>query len=135
MGFAVGTKPLLLMEDRFLAGGANSVRGFKQNTLGPSVIIKETEERLYVGGQAVTVLNQELRFPIYKALHGGAYVDAGNVFATARQFRLSDLRVSAGAGLRFVLPFGAIRFDWAEVLNPQPMDETTRWHFSFGYAF
>ena len=37
--------------------------------------------------------------------------------------------------LRFVLPFGALRFDWAEVLNAQINDETTRLHFSFGYAF
>ncbi len=138
MGFAKGTKELLLMEDRFQAGGANSVRGFKQNTLGPSVIIgqaQDAQERLYVGGQAVSVFNQELRFPIYKAFHGGVYWDAGNVFAFANQFRLSDLRQSLGAGLRFVLPFGAIRFDWAKALNPQPQDETTRFHFSFGYAF
>ncbi len=81
------------------------------------------------------VYNQELRFPIYKALHGGVYWDAGNVFGLAKQFRLSDLRHSVGAGLRFVLPFGAIRFDWAQALNAQPTDETTRFHFSFGYAF
>ena len=29
----------------------------------------------------------------------------------AARFRLSDLRHSVGAGLRFVLPFGALRFD------------------------
>ena len=135
LGAARGTKTLLLMEDRFLAGGANSVRGFKQNSLGPSVVIPETQERIFIGGQAVAVLNQELRFPIYKALHGGVYVDAGNVFTTASQMRIPDMRVSAGAGLRFALPFGAIRFDWAEALNPDPFDETVRWHFSFGYAF
>lgn len=135
MGFTRGTRELLLMEDRFLAGGANSVRGFKQNSLGPSVFIEETQERFFVGGQAVAVYNHELRFPVYKALHGGVYWDAGNVFGLAKQFRLSDLRHSVGAGLRFVLPFGAIRFDWAEALNAQPTDETTRFHFSFGYAF
>jgi outer membrane protein assembly factor BamA len=35
----------------------------------------------------------------------------------------------------FVLPFGALRFDWAEAVNAQINDETTLWHFSFGYAF
>jgi len=135
MGFAQGNKELLLMDDRFLTGGANSVRGFKQNSLGPSVFIEETQERVFIGGQAVGVYNQELRFPIYKAFHGGVYWDAGNVFGLAKQFRLSDLRHSVGAGIRFVLPFGAIRFDFAHALNAQPTDETTWFHFSFGYAF
>ncbi|GEM_PF-6810925 len=135
MGLATGTSEILLTDDRFLAGGANSVRGFRQNALGPSITLPETGERIFVGGQAVAVWNQELRFPIYKLLHGGVYWDAGNVFTTAGQFRLSDLRHSVGAGLRFVLPFGALRFDWAEALNAQINDETTRWHFSFGYAF
>jgi len=45
------------------------------------------------------------------------------------------LRHSLGAGLRFVLPVGAIRFDWARVLNPKPEDRLNRFHFSFGYAF
>jgi len=135
LGVAKGTDELILMEDRFQSGGANSVRGFRQNTLGPSIVIAEARERIYVGGQAVSVFNQEVRFPIYKALHAGAYWDAGNVFARAKDFRFADLRHSVGAGLRFVLPFGAIRFDWAEVLNAHPEDETTRFHFSFGYAF
>ena len=135
MGFATGTSEILLTDDRFLAGGANSVRGFRQNSLGPSITLSETQERIFVGGQAVFVWNQELRFPIYKLLHGGVYWDAGNVFTTAGELRLSDLRHTVGAGLRFVLPFGALRFDWAEALNAQIDDETTRWHFSFGYAF
>ena len=135
LGLATGTSEILLTDDRFLAGGANSVRGFRQNSLGPSITRPETQERVFVGGQAVAVWNQELRFPIYKLLHGGVYWDAGNVFTTAAQFRLGDLRHSVGAGLRFVLPFGALRFDWAEVLNAEIDDETTRLHFSFGYAF
>ena len=134
LGVANGSRDLLLIEDRFQAGGANSVRGFEQNTLGPSVILESGEE-IFVGGEAVAVLNQEIRFPIYKALAGGVFWDAGNVFARAEELSLSQLKHSAGAGIRFVLPFGAIRLDWARVLNPDDDESTSRWHFAFGYAF
>jgi outer membrane protein assembly factor BamA len=133
LGLASGSEDFLFIDNRFSAGGANSVRGFEQNTLGPFVDVDET--RVYVGGQAVVVMNQELRFPIYKALHGGAYYDVGNVYPTVKDLSLDDLRHSLGAGLRFVLPVGAIRLDWARVLNPHPEDRLNRFHFSFGYSF
>ena len=150
MGVSSGTEEFLLMEDRFQAGGANSVRGYKQNTLGPAVFLDLPGDQsglLYIGGQAVTVINQELRFPIWRILHGGLFWDAGNVWGTTGGISLVDLRHSVGAGLRVVLPFGALRFDFAEPLNPcspealgeRPISDcaadVVRFHFSFGYAF
>jgi outer membrane protein assembly complex protein YaeT len=129
----------LLIEDRFEAGGANSVRGFKQDSLGPSVTLPDGE-KLILGGEAVVVMNQELRFPIYKMLHGAVFYDTGQVYPTVRSVRLSRLRHTAGAGVRLVLPFGPLRLDWARILdfNPDAPDfdgKSNRLHFSFGYAF
>jgi outer membrane protein assembly complex protein YaeT len=135
LGLAEGSKEFLFIEDRFKAGGANSVRGFKQDTLGPSVFIPESDQEVFIGGQAVLVMNQELRFPIYKILHGGVFYDMGNVFPRVRDLRLSDLRHSAGAGLRLVLSFGALRLDWGRILDLQAGETSSRLHFSFGYAF
>jgi outer membrane protein assembly complex protein YaeT len=135
LGFAPGERPFQLIDDRFQAGGPNSVRGFRQNALGPSVTVPETGKEIFIGGQAVAVLNQELRFPLYKALHGGVFWDAGNVFARLSDFRIPDLRQSVGAGLRYVLSFGAVRLDWARVLDPREGESSSRLHFSFGYAF
>jgi outer membrane protein assembly complex protein YaeT len=149
-GVATGTAELLLMDDRFQAGGANSVRGYKQHTLGPAVLFPipgADESRLYIGGQAVTIINQEIRFPIWNVLHGGVYWDAGNVWATAKDLSFADLKHTVGAGARIVLPFGALRFDYAKPLNPCTVEEAARvpispcaaepvrFHFSFGYAF
>jgi len=148
-GVSFGTEELLLMEDRFQAGGANTVRGYKQSTLGPAVFIDTAEggRWLYVGGQSVAVFNQELRFPIWKILHGGVFWDAGNVWATTGDLSLADLKHSIGAGVRIVLPFGALRFDYAEPLNTCTLEqlaarpfsncaaEVMKFHFSFGYAF
>jgi outer membrane protein assembly factor BamA len=135
LGVARGSAEFLFIEDRFKAGGANSVRGFNQDSLGPSVIIPETNQEVFLGGEAVVVMNQELRFPIYKSLHGGVFYDAGNVFPKFKDLRLSDLRHTAGAGLRLVLPFGALRLDWARILDLQEGETPSRLHFSFGYAF
>ncbi|HXV63912.1 MAG TPA: BamA/TamA family outer membrane protein, partial [Vicinamibacteria bacterium] len=135
LGVAPGEFPLLLIDDRFQAGGASSVRGFEQNTLGPSVTVPETGEQVFIGGQAVGVFNQELRFPLYRSLQGGVFWDVGNVFARVSDFRIPDLRQSLGAGLRYVLSVGAIRLDWARVIDPREGESASRFHFSFGFAF
>ena len=44
------------------------------------------------------ILNQELRFPIYRFVAGGVFWDAGNVWALSSQLDLLDLRQSVGAG-------------------------------------
>jgi outer membrane protein assembly complex protein YaeT len=126
---------VLLYEDRFRAGGANSVRGFAQNSLGPTVIVPTVDEEVYIGGQAVVVMNQELRFPIWKDLHGAVFYDLGNVFPGVKDMRFSELRHTAGGGLRYTLPFGAIRLDWARILDVRTGEQPSRFHFGFGYAF
>jgi outer membrane protein assembly factor BamA len=130
MGVVPGADPLLLIENRFRAGGPTTVRGFAQNGLGPITIGDDS-----FGGQAVAVLNQELRFPIWKRVHGGVFWDAGNVWLLAREFRLGDLRQSVGGGLRVMFPFGPIRLEYAWVLNPKPGETKSRFVFGLGHAF
>jgi outer membrane protein insertion porin family len=135
LGVASGSTEFLFIEDRFKAGGANSVRGFKQDSLGPSITLPGADEEFFFGGQSVVVMNQELRFPLYKMLHGGVFYDTGNVFANARDTSLSDLRHTAGAGVRLVFSFGVLRFDWARILDLKEGEDPSRLHFSFGYGF
>jgi outer membrane protein assembly factor BamA len=129
-GAVPGTDPQLLIENRFRAGGPTTVRGFEQNMLGPV-----TEEGDALGGQAVAVLNQELRFPLWKRLHGGVFWDAGNVWLLSGSFALGDLRQSVGAGLRLMFPFGPVRLEYAWVVNPRPGEPKGRLVFGLGHAF
>lgn len=117
--------------DRFQAGGSNSVRGFAQGSLGPfdPVVL------LPLGGSGLLILNQEMRFPLFSKLGGVAFWDAGNAFENVSDMRLSDLRQSAGAGLRFELPFGLLRFDLAHVLDRREGEHPWRLIFSLGHAF
>jgi outer membrane protein assembly factor BamA/autotransporter translocation and assembly factor TamB len=130
LGAVPGKDPLLLIENRFRAGGPTTVRGFEQNGLGP-----QTAEGDSLGGQAVAVLNQELRFPIWKRVKGGVFWDAGEVWLLSRAFGLRDLRQSVGAGLRVMFPFGPVRVEYAWVLDPREGESKGRFVFGLGHAF
>jgi outer membrane protein insertion porin family len=131
MGVVPGSDPLLLLENRFRAGGPTTVRGFEQNDLGTQTAAGDS-----LGGQAVAVLNQELRFPIVGKLKGGVFWDAGNVWDTSDQLDLGDLRHSAGAGLRYIFPFGPIRVEYSWILGERKEGEPRgRFVFGLGHAF
>jgi len=129
IGAVPGEDPLLLLDRRFKGGGATTVRGFAENALGP-------QYRDYsIGGQAILVLNQEIRFPIWDRVQGGVFFDAGNVWLLARDLDLRDLRSNVGAGVRVLFPFGPVRLDWAWVLDPRDGEKRSRWVFALGHAF
>jgi outer membrane protein assembly factor BamA len=124
-------------EERFYAGGANTVRGYGQNELGPIVRVIDTvivdeehpEGRALVrtsatGGSDLIIANAELRFPIPQLsddFTGAVFVDAGRVFARGNESQVvTGLRITPGVGLRIASPLGPIRFDVA--LNPYPPD-------------
>ena len=143
LGFEAQELQYVPTEERFYAGGANTVRGYGQNELGPVVrvidTVKTSEEQR--DGQTVTVTdsvirtsasggndlvlaNAELRFPLPGfggKLSGALFVDAGGVFArdSVRGTR-TGLRVTPGAGVRIASPLGPIRFDVA--FNPYRVD-------------
>ena len=131
LGIADAFDQFLPPDDRFTAGGVDSVRGFAQDSLGPEDPITDTA----IGGEGIAVFNQELRFPIFRWFHGGAFFDAGNVYLNASDFNPFDLRYSAGAGIRLVLPFGLLRFDWARAFDRRPEEKAYQYWFSFGHAF
>jgi outer membrane protein assembly complex protein YaeT len=130
LGVVPGENPLLIIEDRFKAGGPSTVRAFPLNSLGP-----KNERGEPLGGQALAIFNQELRFPLYKSLYGGVFYDTGNVFLLASKMQFSDLRHDAGVGLRYLLPFGPIRFDFAYVLDPEQGEKRYRFVLTLGHAF
>lgn len=129
VGFAFG-RDALSYTDRFRAGGATSVRGYGEESLGP-----RDAANLPNGGDRLVILNQEARFPIYRWANGVAFVDAGNIFAKGEDW--SGLKVGYGFGLRFDTPVGLIRGDvgFPASTLPAARIRSTRWYFGFGHVF
>ena len=112
--------------DRFFAGGADTVRGYAEGSLGPRDI-----SGLATGGNAQLILNQEVRTPLYRWVKGVLFVDAGNVFTTDTGVSLRGLDVGYGVGLRFDTPFALLRLD----VGIPAKGGGSRWYFGIGQAF
>ncbi|HTZ47743.1 MAG TPA: POTRA domain-containing protein [Verrucomicrobiae bacterium] len=73
---------LIPLPERLYAGGGTSLRGFALNQAGP----RDALTGFPVGGQAMLIFNQELRFPlrlpiIGTSLGGAFFYDGGNVYS------------------------------------------------------
>jgi outer membrane protein assembly factor BamA/autotransporter translocation and assembly factor TamB len=120
----------LIPSERFFAGGATSVRGYRNEDLGPRNVFNEA-----AGGRALFIGNGEVRFPVYRWVKGVGFVDLGNVFETIGDFSLSDLQIGTGAGIRLDTPIGLLRLDVAAPANPRPIDPKWTAYVGLGHAF
>jgi outer membrane protein assembly factor BamA len=128
-GVGAGYGQELVLSEKFFAGGGNSVRGYRQDGLGPVDFLGP------VGGNALLIFNEELRFPIFWRFRGVGFFDAGNVFERPGDLSFGGLRAGTGMGLRVVTPFALLRADVATPVHPQPGEGRIKWFFSIGQSF
>ncbi len=114
------------IEERFVNGGADTVRSFAERDLGP-----KDNNNNPVGGLARSVFNVEYNFPIWGDLLGAAFIDAGGLGSSP----LDNFSTGIGAGIRYNLPVGPLRMDYG--INPAPKrnEDFGAFHLSFGVAF
>lgn len=120
----------LIPNERFFAGGATSVRGYRQDDLGPRSLFADAS-----GGRALVIGNGELRFPLHRWLKGVGFVDVGNVYETVSELSLLNLQAGTGLGIRLNTPVGLLRFDVAVPVNRRPFDPKWATYFGLGHAF
>jgi outer membrane protein insertion porin family len=106
---------LVAHHESFTLGGATSLRGYPDRSVGP---FGDSTARY---GFAMLNGSVELRSPYAFRLVGlAAFFDAGNL---SRYFPPRELLVGAGVGLRVRTPIGPARLDWGKALtDPQPGD-------------
>ena len=119
-GVVTDNGPTLPASERFFAGGDTTVRGFALDQLGvhggqlPPDRQSETTidpKGFPKGGNAMLVLNSEIRFPLWGNMGAVAFLDAGNVFDRVASIDLGRIRGGAGFGIRYRSPIGPIRVD------------------------
>jgi outer membrane protein assembly factor BamA len=121
---------LLPITERFFAGGANTLRGFGLDQASPKDPLGNP-----VGGNILTLLNLELRFPVVGKLGGVIFSDNGTVYRRLQVIKLLNWRYNVGFGVRYETPLGPLRVDWGFKIDIRPGEPPSRIHVSLGHAF
>ena len=113
-GGGYGSTQALPFFDNYFMGGTGSVRGFKNNTLGP-----RDSNGYPLGGSSKIIGNAELFFPVpfmteTKSVRLGTFFDVGSLNDS---FTLNNMKYSAGLSGEWLSPFGALSVSAAYPLN------------------
>lgn len=157
-----GTVPL---ESRFFGGGANTMRGWQSNTLGPGTYVPSFDadatstfdQIVLPGGEVSLEANYELRMDVNSYIELAIFSDVGNVwFLPGHQAQLAGGQISkntilqlgwdVGLGVRFDFDFLIFRLDMAQqvyapdiqdfVVKSFPRDlGANRFQYNFGIGY
>ena len=119
--------------ERFYAGGARTIRGYSERSVGPRDSAGHS-----LGGDAMILGNAEVTFPIFKKMIKGAvFYDVGNVTADIGDiFGDFGYKQAAGLGVRVKTPIGPLKLDYGYPLsdNHEDAKEGQFW-FSVSHGF
>lgn len=160
-GDGFGSTSRLPFYEHYYAGGFNSVRGFKDSTLGPrstpslggnpGTIRDPDQDPLPFGGNVLIQGGMELLFPApfvedQRTLRTSLFWDVGNVFDTncnsAQKSRgdtcdisFSNMASSVGVGLTWITALGPLSFSLGTPIKKPEGSDTQIFQFSLGQTF
>ncbi|WP_081016699.1 outer membrane protein assembly factor BamA, partial [Pseudomonas monteilii] len=155
-----GTSGLPFYEN-YYAGGFNSVRGFKDSSLGPrstpsrgaaeggkpGTIRDPDQDPLPFGGNVLVQGGVELLFPLpfvkdQRSLRTSVFWDVGNVFDTncgskpdCEKVGFSGMASSVGLGVTWITALGPLSFSLAMPVKKPDDADTQVFQFSLGQTF
>ena len=156
-GDGYGSTSGLPFYENYYAGGFNSVRGFKDSTLGPrstpssgrnpGTIADPDQDPLPFGGNVLIQGGVEVLFPMpfvkdQRSLRTSVFWDVGNVFDTNCKgdtqdcdISFSNMASSVGLGVTWVTALGPLSFSLAMPIKKPDDAETQVFQFSLGQTF
>jgi len=117
-------------DDRFFAGGANTVRGLAERSLGP-----EDSAGNPLGGKALFLFNVELRRKIWGRLGSSLFYDLGGIWDDPPAARWEQMWSTVGVEAWFSTPVGPVRVAHGVPLQEDLTPAKGRWHVAILYAF
>ncbi|MBA4312622.1 MAG: hypothetical protein C0417_08325 [Chlorobiaceae bacterium] len=142
---------------RFFAGGSSSVRGWNARELGsmPTDLIQLGGNFIFEGSAEMRVSHFQgygnIWFIKLENIVGVYFLDIGNVWKDISDFRIKDIAVAAGFGIRYETFFGPFRIDYGirmydpkgetghkTIFQKRFLNETLSrgvFHFGIGHAF
>ncbi len=110
---------------RFFAGGDQSVRGYRYQSLGPKDDFGET-----IGGKHLAVGSIELENKFLDSWGVACFYDAGNAFNSLSS---TEMAQGAGIGVRYYTQVGPVKVDVARQIGEE--DPAWRLHLSVGFGW
>ena len=130
VGTALGASTFQLPPDqRFYAGGSDTVRGYKYQSVGPRFA-----DFRPVGGTSLTAATVEFRQRIGESFGAVAFVDTGEVGTSSTPFT-GTLSTGVGVGARYYTGLGPIRLDVAVPVQRRQKDDILEAYIGLGEAF
>jgi outer membrane protein insertion porin family len=123
--------------EKFYIGGMSTIRGVEKDDISRREDPADPDSPL-VGGEKYAVFNVELTFPIGEemGLYGVAFYDTGNVWEEGQDVDFGELVSTAGGGLRWQSPFGALRLEYGFVIDSADTDASGgKLEFTMGQSF
>jgi outer membrane protein insertion porin family len=132
------------IHERFYLGGATTLRGYLQDSVGPAA--KASDGTLTpLGGKSMVMGNAELRLNQIEGFGMVFFLDAGRVQrpgpadATVPgvivQADAPPYRASYGMGIRYNTPVGPLRLDYGQKINRRSGESPGELHFNIGNMF
>ena len=122
----------------FFMGGATTIRGYDQASVGEKTLNIATGELETTGGKTSLLGSAELFFPPpglknVQSFRLSTFVDGGGVFKNGIDGDVA--RFSAGIGAVWLSPFGPLSITYAKPLNEGTNDKVTELQFGMGGVF
>ena len=124
----------------FYVGGAKSVRGYKQSTIGKKQFDSSANNYVSYGGTTKLVMSTEVLFPVpglknNESLRLGAFIDGGGVWDQDKDINFGEMRFSTGLSVLWLSTFGPLNISLAVPLNDDNRDKKETFQFGMGTNF
>ena len=135
--YAFGNTNQSPFHKKFIAGGANDLRGW-QAFKKPAGSLQNNTDTLFTGGIKL-ITSLEYRFSLVKKLNGSVFIDAGNIWEISsnnnqyeeanfkwNQF-IDEIAVDIGIGLRYDFKYFILRTDLGFIVRDPSESDKWKW--------